>query len=72
MTEQELINQIAEADKEVADAKKSLAEAKRRWTDAETNLINAKLNREKIVEELRVLRQHQVHPGEHYYSYDDE
>lgn len=56
MTEQELINKLAEADREVIDAKKALAEAKKRWTDAETNLISAKINRDRIKEDLRVYR----------------
>ena len=56
MTEQELINKLAEADREVTDAKKALAEAKKRWTDAETNLISAKINRDRIKEDLRVYR----------------
>lgn len=56
MTEQELIKKLAEADREVVDAKKALAEAKKRWTDAETDLITAKITRERIKEELRVYR----------------
>lgn len=56
MTEQELIDKLAEADREVTDAKKALAEAKKRWTDTETNLISAKINRDRIRESLRVHR----------------
>lgn len=56
MTEQELINKLAEAEREVVDAKKALAEAKKRWTDAETNLITAKINRDRTKESLRVYR----------------
>jgi hypothetical protein len=56
MTEQEIIEKLALADKEVQDAKKALADARRRWTDAETNLISAKLHWERTKEELRVHR----------------
>lgn len=56
MTEQELINKLVEADKEIANAKRALSEAKKRWTDAETNLISAKINRDRVKEELRVYR----------------
>lgn len=56
MTEQEIINRLADAEREVVDAKKALAEAKRRWTDAETDLISAKIARDRIKEELRVHR----------------
>ena len=56
MTEQELIDKLADADREVVDAKKALAEAKKRWTDAETDLISAKISRDRIKEQLRVHR----------------
>jgi hypothetical protein len=56
VTEQELINNLEEADREVVDAKKVLAEAKKRWTDAETDLIGAKINRDRAKETLRVYR----------------
>lgn len=55
-TEQELMNGLAEAEKELHDAKRALAEAKKRWTDAETNVISAKLKKDRIKEELRVYR----------------
>lgn len=55
-TEKELVDKLAEAEKEMAEAKKALAEAKRRWTDAETDLISAKINRDRIKEDLRVYR----------------
>ena len=54
MTEQELIDKLAEADKEWLDAKRKLAEAKRRWTEAETQLVNASVHRDRVKEELRV------------------
>jgi hypothetical protein len=56
MNEKELVNKLAEAEREVVDAKKALAEAKRRWTDAETDLISAKIQRDRAKEELRVYR----------------
>ncbi len=55
-TEKELVDKLAEAEREVVDAKKALAEAKKRWTDAETDLISAKITRDRIKEELRVYR----------------
>ncbi len=51
-TEKELVDKLAEAEKELHNAKRALAEAKKRWTDAETNVISAKLNRDRIKEEL--------------------
>ncbi len=55
-SDKELVDKLAEAEKELNDAKRALAEAKKRWTDAETNVISAKLNRDRIKEELRVYR----------------
>lgn len=55
-SEQELLNKLAEAEKELHDARNSLADAKRKWTDAETNVISAKLHRDRVKEELRVHR----------------
>jgi hypothetical protein len=56
MTEQELIDKLAEAEREILATKKALAEAKKRWTDIETTLISAKINRDRIKEALRVYR----------------
>jgi hypothetical protein len=55
-SEQELLSSLAEAEKELNDARNSLAEAKRKWTAAETNVISAKLHRDRVKEELRVHR----------------
>jgi len=55
-SEQELLSKLAEAEKELHDARNSLADAKRKWTAAETNVISAKLNRDRVKEELRVHR----------------
>jgi hypothetical protein len=55
-TEKELLSKLAEAEKELLDARRSLDEARKRWTDAETNVISAKLNKERIKEEIRVHR----------------
>ena len=72
MTEQEMLNELAEADKELHDAKRLLADARRRWTEAETTVINAKLHKDRIAEKLRIFRAQQVVPGEDYALYDDE
>lgn len=55
-TEKELLGKLAEAEKELLDARRALGEARKRWTDAETDVISAKLNKERIKEELRVHR----------------
>lgn len=55
-SENELLGKLAEAEKELHEARSKLAEAKKRWTDAETNVISAKLNRDRVKEELRVHR----------------
>lgn len=55
-SEQELLSKLAEAEKELHDARNSLADAKRKWTAAETNVISAKLHRDRVKEELRVHR----------------
>lgn len=55
-SENELLDKLAEAEKELHEARSRLAEAKKRWTDAETGVISAKLNRDRVKEELRVHR----------------
>lgn len=55
-SEQELLSKLAEAEKELNDARNSLADAKRKWTAAETNVISAKIHRDRVKEELRVHR----------------
>lgn len=54
--ENELLSKLAEAEKMLHEARNSLAEAKRKWTAAETDVISAKLNRDRVKEELRVYR----------------
>ena len=71
-TEQELLDSLAEAEKDWLDAKRKLTDAKKRWTEAETLCIDAKLHKERITEELRVFRAKQVIPGENYALFDDE
>jgi hypothetical protein len=55
-TEQELIDKLAEADKDWLDAKRKLADAKKRWTEAETQLVDASIHKDRVKEELRVHR----------------
>jgi hypothetical protein len=54
--ENELLSKLAEAEKELHEARNALAEAKKKWTTAETNVISAKINRDRVREELRVYR----------------
>jgi hypothetical protein len=54
--ENELLSKLAEAEKSLHEARNALAEAKRKWTTAETEVISAKLNRDRVKEELRVHR----------------
>lgn len=56
MTEQELLDALAQADNVYEEAKAKMAKVKRAWLDAETVVIEAKLERERIREELRVFR----------------
>ena len=55
-SEKELLSKLADAEKELLDARRALTEARKRWTDAETDLISAKINSDRIKEELRVHR----------------
>lgn len=70
--EQELLAELKEANTNLQYARTAFAEAKRKLVDAETNLINTKLEIEKINEKLRVHRNQQVIPGQHYSLFDDE
>ena len=54
MTEAELLQQLSEVDFDWQKAKRELARAKKLWTDIETNLIELKLRKESIMENLRV------------------
>ncbi len=56
MTEQEILDALAEADIAYEQAKEKMAKAKRAWVDTETAVIEAKLARDRIREELRVFR----------------
>lgn len=56
MTEQELLDALSKADRAYAEAKGKLAKAKRAWVDAETVVIETKLARDRLREELRVYR----------------
>lgn len=56
MSEQELIDQLTEAEKELAQAQNRLASAKKIWTEAETKLIDAKIHLERVKEALRAYR----------------
>ena len=72
MTEQELLDKLAEAELDWNDAKRRLTAAKKLWTEAETKCINTKLHKERLEESLRVLRARKVIPGEDYALFDDE
>jgi hypothetical protein len=56
ITEQDILAQLVEAEREYQDAKRILAEAKKRWLHAETEVINTSLAKERILENLRVHR----------------
>lgn len=70
--EQELLSELKEANTNLQYARQAFADAKRKLVDAETNVINSKLEVEKITEKLRVHRVQQVIPGQHYSLFDDE
>ncbi len=54
MSDQELLQQLDDADYEYQEAKRKLARLKKECMDAETVLINCKIHKEKVVEALRV------------------
>jgi hypothetical protein len=72
MTEQELLDQLAEAELNWNEAKRKLAVAKKLWTHAETLCIDSKLQKERVEEALRVFRNRQVIPGEDYALFDED
>jgi hypothetical protein len=72
MTEQELLDKLAEAELDWLDAKRRLTAAKKLWTDAETKCIDTKLHKERLEESLRVLRAKKVIPGEDYSLFDED
>jgi len=51
-----LLSKLAEAEKSLHEARNALADAKRKWTAAETEVISAKIHRDRVKEELRVYR----------------
>lgn len=56
MSESDLLSKIAAVDIELHNATLAVAAAKRRVTDAETAYLEAKLAKERLVEELRMHR----------------
>lgn len=70
--EQEILDELKEANLDLNSARSNFMEAKRRLVDAETGVINAKLRVEKLTEELRKLRVQKVIPGQHYSLFDDD
>lgn len=56
VTEEELMKQLQESDKVLRDARARVQQVKKDHVDAESALIEAKLHKDKIVEELRVWR----------------
>lgn len=56
MTEKQLLDKLAELEKELHDYRRILADAKRKVLDAESNVISAKLHWDRVKEELRVHR----------------
>ena len=56
MTEEELLNKIKEADVELHNATLAVSNAKRAHTHAETAYLEAKLCKDRLLEELRVYR----------------
>jgi hypothetical protein len=56
MTEQEYLDQIAQAEQDWYLAKRDLAEAKKVWVSAETQVIDCKIALDRIKEDLRVYR----------------
>lgn len=71
-SEQEILDRLTSSQQTLAEAKRKIAEVKRAWNEAETALVNAKVQVERMTEELRVFRRKQVVPGEDYDLYDDE
>jgi predicted methyltransferase len=55
-TEQDFLNELAELDKVWLFAKKKLAEAKKLLMENETRIIELKLQKDRLTEELRIFR----------------
>jgi hypothetical protein len=56
MTEQELIDQLSQAEDDLKQAKRVLSEAKKRLVDVEDQVITCKLYRDRAKESLREYR----------------
>ena len=56
MTEQELLDQLETIEYSYLSAKRKLIEIQKQYADIETLLIELKINKEKLTEELRVFR----------------
>lgn len=56
MDKEEILRQLAEAERDIKEAKSFMAQKRREWTDAETALIHAKLKKERLTEALRINR----------------
>ena len=56
MTEKELVEKLEAAHKVLAEARKNLTRSKKELTDAETQVISAKLEADRVKEELRAHR----------------
>lgn len=71
MTEQDLLDQMAEADQDLKEAQLAMARARESLVAAESNIIRLKLLRERAEETLRLFRLQQVVLGEDYALYDE-
>lgn len=56
MNEQQILDEIAKADKEYQNARQTLSAAKKVWVEAESNLIAIKIHLERLREKLREYR----------------
>lgn len=72
MSEQELVKKIVDAQVHMNLAQIALRDAKKKCMEAESLLIEAKLKKERLEEELRMFKARQVIPGQDYAVFDDE
>ena len=56
MNEQQLVELLINAEQTLSDAKEELAEAKMVWLNAETEVVNARVARDRALENLRVFK----------------
>jgi hypothetical protein len=56
VNEQQLAELLINAELTLAEAKEELAKAKMVWLDAETEVVNARIARDRALENLRVFR----------------